>query len=35
LKDLSLYGLDLNSGVEIEPGMKDVDKIKELKRIIA
>lgn len=35
LKDLNLYGFDVNSGVEIEPGMKDVNKIKELKKIIA
>lgn len=26
----SLYGLDINSGVEIHPGLKDKDKIKEL-----
>lgn len=35
LKGLNLYGFDVNSGVEIEPGMKDVNKIKELKEIIA
>ena len=35
LKDLNLYGFDVNSGVEIKAGMKDVDKVRELKRIIA
>ena len=35
LKDLNLYALDVNSGVEIEPGLKDIDKIKGLLKIIA
>lgn len=35
LKGLNLYGIDVNSGVELNPGVKDVDKIKELIKIIA
>jgi phosphoribosylanthranilate isomerase len=35
LKNLNLYGFDVNSGVENEPGMKDVNKIRELKKVIA
>ena len=30
LKNLNIYALDLNSGFEIEPGLKDVDKLKEV-----
>jgi phosphoribosylanthranilate isomerase len=30
LKDMNLYGVDVNSGVELNPGVKDVDKISEL-----
>ena len=34
LKGLNLYGIDVNSGVELNPGVKDVDKIKELIKIM-
>lgn len=30
LKDMKLYGVDVNSQVETAPGMKDVAKVKEL-----
>jgi phosphoribosylanthranilate isomerase len=35
LKNLNLHALDVNSGVEVSPGIKDVNKIKELKRTIS
>lgn len=31
LKDLNLAAIDVNSGVEIQPGLKDVNKIKAIK----
>ncbi|MBK5280332.1 MAG: phosphoribosylanthranilate isomerase [Bacteroidia bacterium] len=31
---MNLHGLDINSGVEVSPGVKDVDKIKELNTIL-
>jgi phosphoribosylanthranilate isomerase len=34
LKDLNLYGLDVNSGVELNPGVKDVDRIAELIKVL-
>ena len=34
LKDMSLYALDVNSGVEISPGLKDIDKIRDIKNIL-
>ncbi|CCH56666.1 Phosphoribosylanthranilate isomerase [Fibrisoma limi BUZ 3] len=30
LKDMKLYGVDVNSQVETAPGVKDVEKVKEL-----
>lgn len=30
VKGMNLYGVDVNSGVELSPGVKDVDKVKEL-----
>lgn len=30
LKDMNLYAVDVNSGVEVSPGVKDINKIKEL-----
>lgn len=35
LKNLNLHALDVNSGVEVSPGIKDVNKIKELKRTVS
>jgi len=35
IKNLNMYALDVNSGVEISPGVKDVTKIKELKRAMS
>ncbi|MEO1053956.1 MAG: phosphoribosylanthranilate isomerase [Bacteroidota bacterium] len=32
--DLNIHTIDVNSRFEIEPGMKDVDKIKKLKEVI-
>jgi phosphoribosylanthranilate isomerase len=32
---LSFHSIDVNSGVEASPGVKDVSKIKELKRVIS
>lgn len=34
LRDMNLFGLDVNSGVEIAPGLKDVNKVREIKRIL-
>ena len=34
LKDLNLYAVDVNSGVEISPGVKDVSKINQLVNIL-
>lgn len=31
----NLHSIDVNSGVEMSPGVKDVSKIKELKRVIS
>lgn len=33
LQQLNVYAVDLNSKVEIQPGLKDVDKIKQLMQI--
>jgi phosphoribosylanthranilate isomerase len=30
LKEMKLYGVDVNSAVETAPGVKDVDKVREL-----
>jgi phosphoribosylanthranilate isomerase len=30
LKGMKLYGVDVNSAVEVSPGVKDVEKVKEL-----
>ena len=30
LRDMNLYAIDVNSGVEVSPGLKDINKIKEL-----
>lgn len=35
IKNLNLYALDVNSGAENSPGVKDIDKIKELKRVVS
>ncbi len=34
LRNMNLFGLDFNSGIETEPGMKDVAKARRLKEII-
>jgi len=34
LKDMNLHSLDVNSGVEISPGLKNIEKIKSIKSII-
>lgn len=34
LEGLNIHALDLNSGVEISPGLKSVDKIKEVNQIL-
>ena len=34
LNNLNIYTLDVNSGVEVSPGLKDVNKVQELKRAI-
>jgi phosphoribosylanthranilate isomerase len=34
IRNLNIHALDVNSGVEIAPGLKDVNKIKELKRVV-
>ncbi|MFC1562490.1 phosphoribosylanthranilate isomerase [candidate division KSB1 bacterium] len=33
LKKVRPYGIDLSSGVEVEPGIKDIDKVKEIVKI--
>ena len=33
LKDMNLYALDINSGVERSPGVKDLEKIKTLYKV--
>lgn len=35
IKNLNIHALDVNSGVEISPGVKDVGKVKELKRVVS
>ena len=35
LKTVSIYALDVNSRFELEPGLKDVDRIKKFKEAIA
>ena len=30
LRGMNIYAVDVNSGVELNPGVKDVDKIREL-----
>lgn len=32
--DLNIYALDVNSGTELSPGLKDVTKVQELKQIM-
>ena len=34
INGMNLHALDINSGVEISPGLKDIDKIKLLKNIL-
>jgi phosphoribosylanthranilate isomerase len=34
LKGMNIHALDVNSGVEVSPGVKDVNKIKRLKGLI-
>ncbi len=34
LQNLNIHAVDVNSGVEVSPGVKDSNKIKELKRVI-
>jgi phosphoribosylanthranilate isomerase len=34
LKDLNLYAIDVNSGVETEPGVKDAGKVREVQSIL-
>lgn len=31
LEGMNLHAIDINSGVEIEPGLKDIEKIKDIK----
>jgi len=31
LKGMNLHAIDINSGVEVTPGMKDIEKIKDIK----
>jgi phosphoribosylanthranilate isomerase len=34
LSDMNLHALDINSGVETSPGLKDINKIKEIKDLL-
>lgn len=34
LKSMNLHALDVNSGVELSPGVKDIDKIKQIGEIL-
>jgi phosphoribosylanthranilate isomerase len=34
LKDMNLHAIDINSGVEIAPGIKSVEKIISIKSIL-
>lgn len=34
-RDSRLHALDFNSGIELSPGLKDVEKFKEIKKIIS
>ncbi len=34
LKDMNLFALDVNSGVEVSPAMKDLSKIKRIQNIL-
>lgn len=34
LAGMNLYGLDVNSGVEVSPALKDIEKVKNLKRLM-
>jgi phosphoribosylanthranilate isomerase len=34
LKGMNLYAIDVNSKFEIEPGLKDIEKLKELRNLI-
>jgi phosphoribosylanthranilate isomerase len=35
LKNMNVHALDVNSGLEALPGVKDVDKVKEFKRVMS
>jgi phosphoribosylanthranilate isomerase len=35
LKDVRLYALDINSRFEVEPGLKDLDKLNEFRNILS
>jgi phosphoribosylanthranilate isomerase len=35
MKDTRLYAVDINSRFEVEPGLKDLDKLKEFRNILA
>jgi phosphoribosylanthranilate isomerase len=34
LLDMNLHAIDINSGVELQPGLKDINKIKTIKNIL-
>jgi phosphoribosylanthranilate isomerase len=34
-KVMNLHAFDFNSGVELSPGLKDIDKVIELKNILS
>ena len=34
IKSMNLHALDVNSGVEVSPGIKNISKINELKRVL-